>query len=67
MIEAEEKVAEEPTIEAEPAKHSHWFYPFSELDINRCWECGMHVQDKINNVRETFKYCPNCGARMDGD
>lgn len=55
-----------PTIEAEPAKHSHWFYPFSELDINRCWECGMYVQDKINNVRETFKYCPNCGAIMDG-
>ena len=56
-----------PTVDAEPVKHSHWFYPFPKLDINRCWECGMQVQDKINNVRETFKYCPNCGARMDGD
>lgn len=55
-----------PTADVQPVKHSHWFYPFSELDINRCWECGMHVQDKINNVRETFKYCPHCGARMDG-
>ena len=56
-----------PAADVQPVKHSYWFYPFSELDVNRCWECGMHVQDKINNVRETFKYCPHCGARMDGD
>ena len=56
-----------PVADVQPIKHSHWFYPFSELDVNRCWECGFHVQDKINNVREMFKYCPHCGARMDGE
>lgn len=56
-----------PTIEAEPVKHGKWidggqyanFFPHHEW---RCSECGEHV---LEIGVPWFKYCPNCGARMD--
>ena len=53
----------EPT----PVKHSYWFYPYPDKDINKCHACGFCVQDKISNVREMFRFCPRCGAEMVGD
>lgn len=50
-----------PTIEAESVKHGRWeincdgYYPY-------CSNCKNEPQG-----REMTLYCPNCGARMDGD
>lgn len=50
-----------PTIEAEPVKHGRWliccdgYYPY-------CSSCKKEPQG-----RGMTGYCPNCGARMDGD
>ena len=52
---------------AEPVKHGKWiddgqydnFFPHHEW---RCSECGEHV---LEIGTPWFKYCPNCGARMD--
>lgn len=50
-----------PTIEAEPVRHGRWiissdgYYPY-------CWDCK--ARPKGGNMT---KYCPNCGAKMDGD
>ena len=50
-----------PIIEAEPVKHGRWeincdgYYPY-------CCNCKNEPQG-----REMTLYCPNCGARMDGD
>lgn len=44
-------------------KHGHW------KDFNydvACSVCGMEF-DKDDYCYEAFKYCPGCGARMDGD
>ncbi len=60
-----------PTIDAEPVRHGNWddtrvaFY-------RKCSECGATVR---NNLSEVFldcdirdlHYCPNCGAKMDGE
>lgn len=47
-----------PTVDAEPVKHGRWIYPFY------CSECKF-VPYYSSDI--TYHYCPNCGARMDGD
>ena len=54
-------IAEQPTVEAQPVKHARWeiccdgYYPY-------CSNCKNEPQG-----REMTDFCPNCGARMDGD
>lgn len=52
-------------LDVEEVRHREWEYPFNR-DIAKCTVCGFCVQDKINNVSEMYKYCPNCGADMRG-
>ena len=53
------------TIESEPVRHGEWIETgVFELDVIysgwKCSECGyIFCGDK-------FKYCPKCGAKMDG-
>jgi hypothetical protein len=68
-----EMIYEAPTIEAEPVKHGEWIgypecleYENAFCDDIVCSECH-HVWNVIGNCTEEFKYCPNCGARMDGE
>ena len=51
-------IDEAPTIEAAPVVHGRWKQRGKNL--GECSECGEVVL-----VR--YRYCPNCGARMDGD
>lgn len=45
------------TVDAVPVRHAKLLnaYPYGE-----CSNCGYLI-----DIREEFKYCPNCGARMD--
>lgn len=74
---------ESPTIEAEPVRHGRWVIekrhavsrnPY--MDDNyfasaTCSECGfcIHAETKSFGYPDlnTTNFCPNCGARMDGD
>ena len=55
------------TVDAVPVRHGKWidegqyadYYPHHAW---RCSECGEHV---IEIDTPWYKYCPNCGARMD--
>ena len=55
-----------PTIDAVPAVHAHWVDDRDSIDIAfgdcepdcHCSACGKR-SDRY------FKYCPNCGAKMD--
>lgn len=59
-------IIEAPTIEAEPVRHGRWV---NDLDENgflcsawrKCSVCGGL------NFSKRPPYCPNCGAKMDGD
>ena len=57
-----------PDIEAEPVKHGRWHdcYQIDEFHYIRiCSECAnRNVFHKYDSVGD---YCPNCGARMDGE
>ena len=52
------------TVDAAPMGHSCWDYPTvikgHEIPVPHCRRCGTHNTDKS-------KYCPECGACMDGN
>lgn len=70
-----DEVDDMPAADVQPVKHGQWkgyitsaFYGcddegepiYRDANFNVCSECGRKTV-----VKE--KFCPNCGARMDGD
>ena len=54
----------QPSIDAEPVKHGYW----EELNVNEstiyvCTCCHATVSGVFASA---FRYCPICGARMEG-
>lgn len=49
-----------PAADVQPVKHGKWMYCSIE-DMFHCTRCDAAA------VRNTFVYCPICGARMDGE
>lgn len=51
-----------PTVDAAPVVHGRWIErPFLLGTTHVCSECN----DYYGMPHEIFKYCPNCGAKMD--
>ena len=62
-----------PTIEAEPVKHGKWKAVPNRILIGgrvatqgTAWECSA-CNNSSKQYLPTMKFCPNCGARMDGE
>ena len=58
-------VANAPTVDAVPVVHGYWETIFSVDCVTykyKCSNCGHYV--RIGSDRN---FCPNCGARMDGE
>ena len=51
-----------PTID--PVKHGRWIFVEDMVSYIKCSECGEYLC-WVNTKRP--KYCPHCGARMDGE
>ena len=56
-----------PTIDVEPVRHGKWidegrYADFFPHHAWRCSECGKYV---IEIDVPWYKFCPECGARMD--
>ncbi len=63
-----------PTVDAVPVVHGRWlanglcnhkpsrFRNPDKWTVYRCSQCGYS-----NGRRKNAKYCPDCGAKMDGD
>lgn len=64
------KIKSMPTIEAEPVKHG---FDTGDCRLFCCSECGYGVNDifvederrHLLDIGPIFRYCPNCGAKMD--
>ena len=63
--EIDEVIENAPTVDAVQVVHGRWVED-TATDMIACTECG-HAWNTIDNCTETFNYCPNCGAKMDGD
>lgn len=56
-----------PTIDAVPVVHGRWIHTDMAawwFGKDECSECQYH--DDERNDLSRLKYCPNCGAKMDG-
>lgn len=50
-----------PAVDAEPVRYGQW-------NNGRCTGCGEHAPYWcMATTYHRSSYCPNCGARMDGD
>jgi len=65
---AHEWVDKQPSADVQPVRHGHWIHDGLDIphgvDWMHCSECGK--RDKYCPTTMT-NYCPNCGARMDGE
>lgn len=63
-------INEQPTADVQKVKHGYWI-PERDPDENsriQCYHCSI-CDDDFHYIGAFIatKYCPNCGARMDGD
>ena len=63
-----------PTVDAVPVVHGRWIkmtgmMPPEYHGHYECSECQWHMKGLRNSWtrEEELSYCPNCGAKMDGD
>ena len=63
------EVIDAPAADVAPVVHGRWIdggdyvtAAYGSLPVNMCSECHMDV-----TLEDFDSYCPNCGARMDGD
>lgn len=55
-----------PNADVAPVRHGKWI--IKDKHINQCNRCGNYLDIRgLNGGRGDANYCPNCGARMDGE
>lgn len=55
-----------PAADVAPVRHGRWIkYAPDNSDMMTCSECEKYWI--LDGDQYDFRYCPNCGARMDGD
>lgn len=60
MHEIADRIDEQPTIDAIPAMHGRWVF-----DRPNHYKCSL-CDAMWSGVARFMKFCPNCGAKMDG-
>ena len=62
----------QPTIDAEPVRHGEWILTKERniwdefTEVLKCSECGKFAS-RGQGIEVRHRYCPNCGAKMDGE
>lgn len=71
MADTKRVLADIPAADVAPVGHGEWI-PISDGEWAECSECGEGYEVSDNGGMTTFKllcefykYCPNCGAKMD--
>ena len=50
-----------PTLDYAPVKRGEWIH-----DINNLYGCSVCLERETMSRKKLKKFCPNCGAKMDG-
>ena len=58
------EIVEAPTVDAVEVVHGRWMW---EGRFKACSVCGTHIDMEDTLGAGWWNYCPNCGAKMDGD
>lgn len=61
------EVSDAPAADVAPVVHGRWVFETATantLSRIKCDICGWWTLDP--SVDDSYKYCPNCGAKMDG-
>lgn len=56
-------ICDAPTVDAVEVVYGHWCW---EGRFRACSECGSYVEFTKTLGASHWKYCPYCGAKMDG-
>lgn len=59
-----EVISNMPTVDAVPVVHGHWKEDPSGYGFWICSACGFVSEASAANM--LYKFCPVCGAKMDG-
>lgn len=62
MITAKRLLADMPSADVAPVVHGLWVEHLDEMECSVCKRQWNYCDNDTN----TFNFCPNCGAKMDG-
>lgn len=69
-----DRVENFPDADVVPVKHGRWEehcgivrYKHTNIPVFMCSVCGDYFCDIVSKHADFYHYCPNCGAKMDGD
>ena len=62
-------IQEMPTVDAVTVRHGRWIRVYSRPGVFKylgwtCDQCGQRTGNEY--APQWYKFCPNCGARMEG-
>ena len=66
-------IRNQPTADVQEVRHGRWLPKHYEggllggSNVDECSECGYERLIRDMKYRTVYKYCPNCGAKMDMD
>ena len=62
-----ERIYDMPTVDAEPVRHGRWVKHVMDIPEHpsRCSKCGWGDHHIRRQTVQEFRFCPNCGAKMD--
>lgn len=71
LFAAADEISKLPTADVVEVRHGHWISQEEAVQLDRydlaytCSVCGHCDWDCTES--ENFNFCPNCGAKMDGE
>ena len=57
-----EKIKAIPADDVDPFRYGRWKC-HGDCGVTECSVCGWSIEEYVGD----YAYCPNCGAKMDGD